>query len=264
MSKTVQYIKIREHKYGVEKHAHRQIELLKGYAENGVVDLDFLFDVSMKVDDVCRYTVKVCANKFVLHKNETKDDIFNKSSFNDIAPIFEKPSLVIILESPHKYEYGMSENDEVWPKAPAQKETGDKIESLLEDLLNKSNLIKKMDRRFKEFQVILSNPVPYQTSLYSLHKKELNVPGVRTMRDKIWKILWPEVEDEFCALIKEYKAIAIVNACTFSLRGYVSDKLDSFYEGPVCIAKKHPSFWHKNLKLDFKKSPRCQAVSTGS
>ena len=98
-------------------------------------------------------------------------------------------------------------------------------------------------------RVVISNPVPLQTSLYAIHRGRLQ--GWAGMRDKIWRRIWnlrddgdePAVQQDFLNRLGRYAPFAIVSACTSSLRPRVNTLLMGADYGDRLFETDHPSVW---------------------
>lgn len=142
--------------------------------------------------------------------------------------IGERPSIVLVLESPHEREYSYL-NGNLQPLAPANGRTGMCIQRHIGRLLKG-----RLDDG--SYRFILSNPVPYQASMHFFHHLQLSsgqaVPfccgrgrSPRTVRDKVWKWIWQVEREakkhpahvEFADRLTQYNPAVIINACTGSL-----------------------------------------------
>ena len=171
-------------------------------------------------------------------------------------PIPNGPTLLIMLESPHHYEYRQgSKPGSMTPIGPAQGNTGTAICSYLAQILGNSL---DMGTVPADTRVVIANPVPFQASLHAAHRQELAGSFAR-LRDAVWASIWavPQVRAEFRTTIAIYDPRWIVNACTgrrdgwSGLKGQISDWAyenglgDKLYNAP------HPgrSGWNGNTKF---------------
>ena len=129
----------------------------------------------------------------------------------------DRPSLVIVLESPHRDEYGGSVQA---PIAPARGPTGAGIHKYLCKLLNSCTQMMRLLLDRAPVRVVISNPIPFQTSAYAIDGGKLSISD--RLRNFIWAALWCMHDDTgskcfqeaFFDKLAEYTPIAIVNACT--------------------------------------------------
>ena len=154
--------------------------------------------------------------------------------------------IIIVLESPHvaEFSYEYDENDvlnKISPTAPAQGRTGKQIYNNLGNLFNQINC-SLADIKLKEspFEVILINPIPYQTSLSTLTVGRINM----ALRNKVWKALWfneTNLQQKFSTLLKGFsKNDIIINACTKDLKSYPQETIKNSFLGYKFEAN-HPS-----------------------
>ena len=168
-----------------------------------------------------------------------------------------RPALVIVLESPHREEYGDSLGK---PIAPARGSTGARIHTFLGDVVNSCTEVRRRLRERAPVRVILSNPIPFQTSAYAIHGGSLDVS--HKLRNFIWHGLWSDPELKLKTAFREklrgYAPIGIVNACTAggrpSRRGEVTNVLkaadgDDALDGVPLYEVNHPSTWGCSTRL---------------
>ncbi len=117
-------------------------------------------------------------------------------------------TLIILLESPHKYEYHNKCIDR--PKGPAQKTTGNNIRDHLVNITSSCYHIHS--RLGQDVRVILANPIQFQCSLVSVVRS----PKWQKTRDAVWRALWDiqEIREEFRMRLRGYFPDFIINACT--------------------------------------------------
>jgi hypothetical protein len=156
-----------------------------------------------------------------------------------------KPTAVIIIESPHKNEYFDGNN--FAPIGPAQGCTGDNINKYLELIFNKY-ISKDLSSppKHKCFNVIITNPVQFQASLFQIHNRPLSYPGVASLRNKVWLKLFELECKEFERRMLLYKPSVIINACTSKFKKHINRFLDENKFAPASLlyeADRHPSFW---------------------
>lgn len=186
------------------------------------------FSEDYKVPNVCRYgLIKTDSQEYNLLPNENKN--LYSSAFNDrilddnFITKNKLPTIILILESPHKDEYDYF--PKFTPKAPAQGVTGTQICEKFEQIIN--NHIDKLNLKESEYRIFIINPIPYQTSLFYCHQKKL-VDNYKIIRDLVWEILWENgvFKDEFIELIKKINPQIIINACTKNLKNNIDEILN--------------------------------------
>ena len=194
--------------------------------------------------NVCRFLLKKEKAKYKLIEIKVKGENFKKSKFNDQQLLYknELHTIIIILESPHEKEY--SYNPFI-PIAPAQEVTGNMIFDKLENIINAENeKIIKLNQN--EYRIVIINPIPFQTSLWHIHKQALK--GVyATLRNNVWKTLWKNdnsYKTNFKQIICKAKPDVIINACTSSLTNLVKLELsEPEYKKILKLKICHPSSW---------------------
>lgn len=223
------------------------------HSNDKIIVKSTFFDESLVVKNVCRHILTKQDNKFKLSCPETKHKDFVRSKYNDY-PIIEKsilPSIIIVLESPHQDEY-IEESEKIISIAPAQGDTGTQIAKKIHQIINNNkDLLEILDR--KEYRVLIINPVPYQTSLYLLHKQSLS--GVyKKLRDKVWLELWQRNEnlkESFINLLNNIKPKLILNCGTANVSKHISEALITT-KFEVFVVR-HPSSWFSNKEIVIKK-----------
>ena len=148
---------------------------------------------------------------------------YNSFSFIPYAEYSNSKKVVILLESPHKDEF----DDNFNPLIPLNGASGRKFDS---------NIINRMNIWFSGhivenqiFEIILYNPVPYQTSLYHFLSNKISYqpligsPSVMPkialdakLRNEVWKALFnlPCCNRYFEYWLKKNKPDYIINCCT--------------------------------------------------
>ena len=177
----------------------------------------------------------------------------------------DQPSLVIVLESPHRDEYGGSVEA---PIAPARGATGARIHKHLCNVLNSCAQMKRILLDHAPLRVIISNPIPFQTSAYAIDGGRLGVSG--RLRDLIWRDLWcmgdnngsKYFQEEFVAKLARYHPIAIVNVCTSGgnpnrrreVRKVIqarARRCGEPFHGVRLYETDHPSKWGADTRLTY-------------
>jgi hypothetical protein len=241
----------------IRKNAYRQLEIIESIRSNynldkcSKIEIRDIFTERNRVGDAWRYKLKKefdCCFKLLSLKN--KSNIFFHSKYFDRAALDANsiPAVVIIIESPHKEEY--SYKGDLAPIAPAQGKTGEKINDLFEELFNKQIANELAEYAIEEFNVIICNPVQFQTSLFFAHGHPLTRPGVASIRDRVWRALM--AYDHFKTRLITYKPKIIINACTAKLKGEINRIIRETKEldaGLFYWADSHPCMWHSNTKF---------------
>lgn len=208
--------------------------------------LNTFFSKKHKMPNVCRYILKKVSGKYELMEHKNKSKKFKNSCFIDQDLSFrnELSAIVLVLESPHDKEYNKETFD---PIAPAQQDTGKFISEKLNEIINNNKKLLKLGK--EEYRVLIINPIPFQTSLFYIHKQPLE--GVyTTLRNNVWKALWKNdntYKVNFKRIINEVNPDIIVNACTSTLSKLVKlELLESDYENCNKFKICHPSSWKRN------------------
>lgn len=208
--------------------------------------LNTFFNEKHKMPNVCRFILKKVSGKYELIEHKSKSKKFKNSCFNDQNLSFrnELPTILLVLESPHDKEYN---NETFDPIAPAQQDTGKNISEKLNEIINNNKKLLKLEK--EEYRILIINPVPFQTSLFHIHKQPLE--GVYTiLRNNVWKALWKNdntYKMKFKKIINEINPDIIINACTSTLSKLVKLELleaDYVKYGKFKIC--HPSSWKRN------------------
>lgn len=156
----------------------------------------------------------------------------------------EASSVVVLLESPHKDEYRLSEG-RVHPIGPAQGSTGKRLKDCLESRMREFDFPVEDG----DYRLAICNPVPFQASLYHLCALDRICERVR---DETWRRLWcgvEQVREDFRHRLHSYGPVAIVNLGTRNLRPLVSTFLSEDSQG--FLEGNHPSSWQwpRNRRL---------------
>lgn len=216
--------------------------------EGDRVGISGVYSSAKRVKDAYRYIISV-KNGTVSFQTIFSDGI---GRFNDQAvECSYNPSVVLIIESPHKDEYDQYFN----PISVAQGATGRKIEKYICPILSSGKGETLPDGNY---DVIISNPVQFQASLFQLHHQPLNIGEVATVRNKVWKAIYEKEKDNFLQRIKGYRPVLLLNGCTAELKPIITqsilewrrsrnmrDKID------IAVATQHPCIWTSKTKLDW-------------
>lgn len=209
------------------------------------------FSEEYKVPNVCRYQfIKSVNGEYNLLPNESKN--VNKSAFSDVKiddiKANEYPTIILILESPHKDEYDYF--PKFTPKAPAQGVTGTQICEKFEKIIN--NHLDELELKDTEYRILIINPIPYQTSLYYCHQKGL----IKNIRDFVWETLWKNggYKSDFINILTNIEPDVVINACTKDFKNNIDEIIVGIQIGKKCQVN-HPSSWgypKGNYKLTIK------------
>ena len=145
-------------------------------------------------------------------------------------------TIIVVLESPHRHEY--ADRDLARPIAPACGVTGIKLQDVLLDMLIDNDAEIRENAR-----VIISNPVPFQTSLDSLYDRTRVNPYTREkVRDEVWTALWlfDPIRRNFLDRIRAYAPYLAINACTAACSQAVSVAISQLGVGQL-YESDHPS-----------------------
>jgi hypothetical protein len=237
----------------VTKKANKQRAILgkfRYYRQSGDVFTIFgVYGKRKRVIDVFRYTINI-HNYYATHPPV--------SAFGNILKFHDKPikysnnpKIVLIIESPHMDEYHPIKFS---PIAPAQGATGNNIYIYICSLINNANGLNLPNG---DYDIIICNPVQFQSSLFNFHKTNLykNSPA-QAIRDKSWRAIYAKEKVNFFNRLKLYAPKAIINACTAKLRKDLEQDIETWANSPNTIAtigiinrywaNKHPCIWDTN------------------
>lgn len=229
---------------------HREIEKIRTSDSSHVqpvgndVLVENFFGMKNKVPDVSRY--RICKNGNIIpHFDQSGQirDISGQELKRRLQQQSQIRNIVLLLESPHKDEY---ERDITCPKAPACGSTGRNIKRHLHEVLSH---IENQKLIVPSCHVVISNPVPFQTSLHAIHGNSLkDKDGCRwaTLRDYVWLTLWDEkrIRSWFQARLKRYNPSLIVNACTSHQKSSVNDFVRGKLPTMTLYNVGHPASWN--------------------
>lgn len=195
-----------------------------------------------KVEDVYRYKIGYKDNKLSnipINKDEEK---FGNSKFNDNAVDQDNKigTIVLLLESPHQFEYDKYNN----PIAPAQGTTGDNIDKNIINVIAEIIVVHGSVLSEGDYRIIICNPIQYQTSLFMYHNQKLK-DEYATLRNQVWRKLWENenVKEDFKKRMDLYKPCLIINACTYALQEKVTNYLINNKYSNIYTTY-HPSYWN--------------------
>lgn len=233
---------------------------------NGKLCIHGLFGCENRVPDVDRYKIVNCGQGIAIkdHQAATGGSNHSTNPYIDRRITSERPppTLVIVLESPHRDEYGVSVKS---PIAPARGTTGARIHKYLFCVLNSCPQMRVLLSCHAPVRVVIANPIPFQTSAYAIHGGRLKEPAL--LRNFIWPALWClqdstsetteyVFQQEFRSRLNGYNPIAIVNACTSGgqRRNKVATVLQDWRRSCVRSVQlyevAHPSTWKCSTRLN--------------
>ena len=221
------------------------------------------FGPTNAVSDVSRYRIstepccehhkdrcRISSNRYVTpHSNHDACEVFR----GDIPrPQVQQQtgSIVLLLESPHKEEY--TSHDVATPRAPACGVTGKNIRQCLSTVLLHLHQV-ETGLIEPNCDVVISNPIPFQTSLYTIHRRPVKKRKWKRLRDSVWCTLWCEdhIRQDFLSRLNEYHPKVIINACTSELKPHVRSVVEAWRsqreQVPLLYETAHPAGW-RNLR----------------
>jgi hypothetical protein len=164
----------------------------------------------------------------------------------EARPYINAGGTVVILESSHKDEYTKDGTFEPLIPLNGTRST----QRFFQYLGAIFGAIERQGGTVPEGDVILCNPIQWQTSLHRITKANFLVSEIR---DEVWSKVWSigAVQAHFEARLKSYRPGLIINACTghieHGLKKTVQQTLDRLLAGGVlrcdCAATHHPSVW---------------------
>ena len=231
--------------------------------------IDGLFGCENRVPDVDRYEIVNCRQGIAIEDHQVaidgSDISTNPYIDRQASSECDRPTLVIVLESPHRDEYGGSVD---MPIAPARGTTGARIHKHLCRMLNSCRQMTCLLSSNVPARVIISNPIPFQTSTYAIHGGRIKKEDSIKLRNFIWSALWDlkgcDSDDnyvfrqEFRSRLDCYCPKAIINACTKGGRRH--NKVDRFLRdwrnqppnrSVQIYNAKHPSIWKSGTMLSL-------------
>ena len=216
------------------------------------VEITGMFGPSNRIPDVDRYRVTISNGLYSVRRHSSRTVAASKNRFCD-RPTNQQDfdgTILFLLESPHKDEY--DNNNIACPIAPAQGQTGTKINNFLECVLNAPCNRHLRSRIRNNYRIIIANPIQFQTSLWVIHRGGL-CRDWHLLRDATWKTLWdmPEIRREFCCRVRSYNPHVVLNCCTSQLRESVTSFLRHFcFTSQMHIYQScHPSAWNCGIQF---------------
>lgn len=225
--------------------------------ENGDIIITGMFGSRNIVPDVYRYDIQRGQNEFTLSPHSVCEvNLRRHNNYMDRPAINAgTPSLVVVVESPHKEEYHNA--DLSCPIAAAQGDTsgstGYEIHHHLEEIVNLvANDVMDMG---DVYEVIIANPIRWQTSLVTLHGQSPRNSPWKELRDAVWSALWgiAAVRCDFLTRLCSYNPSIVVNACTGGAgNSGLNAKVDRFLLCNNIVSDEnhrprtpHPSVWNQ-------------------
>lgn len=227
--------------------------VLQQHGKSHRATINTVYVPTKRVEDAYRYKINISNSSTMPVITNFKNQI-GRGSFGDKdTNQSESPKIVLVIESPHKFEYCSSTHI---PIAPAQKTTGKNIHDHIATIFMQKN---NFSLKAGSYDFIICNPVQFQASLYDLHKKPLSGKhngggAVPALRDKAWRAIYTLEKCNFFARLTSYAPEIIINACTTKLRKDVTHELNRWKNASgmntkIFVADKHPCQWSKPPKL---------------
>lgn len=169
--------------------------------------------------------------------------------YKNVCPVGPR-RLILILESPHRYEFDSDQASLTCPK-PAQGETGRQIRLHIRHIAKSSPM--RMD---DDFDLILVNAVQYQCSLGT---QPLN----KAIRNKVFEEFWSlesaqnDFKERLSTAYRSDRNDVILNCCTGgkrknALRQKVTETIQKWGKNAELFRGCHPSSWRypSNKKVE--------------
>lgn len=236
-----------------------------GQAEQGVGGLVVTLANAHRVPDVGRYRIgeehaqdrhedryRIRGDKWVLpHCHLSCASVSTCDIHERQLPqqVQEVASIVLLLESPHRYEYTYHDGGIDSVRAPACGPSGSNIDLCLGTVLSR---VEEQELINVGSHVIISNPIQFQTSLYAVHRRPLSKDCWRDLRDNVWLTLWGEenIRQDFLNRLGRYNPGLIINACTQHLKPCVQSAIGAWANAMNRVVPlyevEHPASW-RNL-----------------
>lgn len=214
----------------------------------GLYTVHGIYEPELRVHDVFRYVIKIDDSRTVsLLRIVGTIGMWGDQYANGPR---ERPSIALIIESPHKHEYDYENGFK--PVGPAQGPTGEKIDELLCELLQSKDAL---GLPAGYYDLLIVNPVQFQASLHRLHGLGLTGNSVvQGLRDRSWRAIYALEGPDFLKRMNCYRPWAVLMACTKKLQkkdvrpalvNWVRD-----WEGPV------PGWPARPLLFEFSEHPQ--------
>lgn len=221
------------------------------------ITIRHIFDEDKRVQDGWRYVFK--KNELIIEGSESTSAFCSRFNDQKVQATKKNPQILLLLESPHKdeYYYKLTTDGQflMVPVGPAQGNTGSRIHNQLAKKLAKLKLLRKVS-----YDIIISNPVQFQASLYCLHGFSMWKSNaiVGEIRNSIWRAIVDDERKEIVNRLNSYMPKVIINSCTKELCGDVDDLVFSaFFDEQNTIsclpkyfhASSHPCNWSSKTKI---------------
>lgn len=161
------------------------------------------------------------------------------------------------LESPHLHEYS-ADFEPIEPLMNPRSNT--RVRKYLPDMLGDHEhlaaILGQPGFRLPEADVVLINPIPYQTSLVRLWLPEYRGTMLSSVRNNTWNALWAVehqgvkvYQEDYLERLAAFHPTLVINACTAALKDQVTTFLRRRTPYPVVEATSHPSYWDSRTQL---------------
>jgi hypothetical protein len=202
------------------------------------------FDKSSEVPDIFRYVLKYTSTSVWKFFDTNKKDVhkFEIDKDQKVIPTEDSKNIILLLESPHKDEYEIKD-DKLAPRSPASGDSGRAIyDFFTSHVLPMLNSLGLELNNSTEYNFCIVNPVPYQTSLVNIHQEGL----ISSLRDKIWKAMYPKLKEDFKSRLEGYRPFVILNGCTSNLKDLLKPEINQITNSKVYNVN-HPASWQRSL-----------------
>jgi hypothetical protein len=236
----------------IPSNAHKQKDILRKIPSpiciinSNTATINCVYDEQRRIKDVFRYTINISQNKPTTKLSVTG----SISKFQDrLSTDSNGRKIVLVIESPHKDEY----DENFTPIAPAQGATGKNIDTFICNVIDQHN---KLSLSEGQYDLIICNPVQFQTSLFHLHNIPLNKNSpAKKIRDKMWRGIYDHEQKNFYSRLCLYSPSVIINACTSELKACVETEILNWLKNTKSVsmlytADKHPCIWTTDINLE--------------
>jgi len=168
------------------------------------------------------------------------------------------PTVVTLnLESPHLHEY-TPDFEPIEPLMNPRSNTRVQkyLPAMLGDEERLATLLGQPGFRLPAADIVLINPIPYQTSLVRLWLPEYRGTMLSSVRNNAWNALWEAeyqgvkvYQEDYLKRLDEFRPTLVINACTAALKDQVTALLRRRTSYPVVEATSHPSYWDSRTRL---------------
>ena len=234
-------------------HANEQVCSGMLQTVDGDLRVQRMFDCDKRVPDADSFRIRHTGASMLLTEREDVPLSVHLAPYTKSCGVPSvRPycsTLAVVLESPHKDEFGPS----LSPLFPAQGKTGDNLKDWLIDVIGADPELKQAIIGRVPVRVVLCNPIQFQTSLHAIHgvgRRSLLPKGCgHGLTRAVWRAVWSVggVRDDFLERLRAIDADWILNACV--LDGYLNWTISSFLGNSNLRARKfrtvHPSRWRR-------------------